>query len=109
MSLDIDAIVKQMLEAAKGVVTDKWPTTRSYFESESKAFAARLATIVQLRASGSISDARAKQLVEFQKNAWETVLITVEGLNQLLVEEALNAALAVIRGAVNTAIGFALL
>lgn len=109
MSLDADAIVKQMLEAAQGVVTDKWPATRSYFETESKAFAARLATIVQLRAAGAISEERAKQHVAFQKNSWETVLLTVEGLNQLLVEQALNAAIKVIRDAVNKAIGFALL
>lgn len=109
MKLDIDAISKQMIEAAKGVVKDKWPVTKSYFESESKAYAARLATIVKLRKEGLISEERAKQHVAFQTNAWETVLLSVEGLNQLLVEEALNAATKAIRDVVNKAIGFALL
>ena len=109
MNLDIDAIEKQMINAAKGVVKDKWPATKSYFESESKAYAGRLATIVKLRKDGVISEERAKQHVAFQTNAWETVLLSVEGLNQLLVEEALNAATRAIREAVNKAIGFALL
>ena len=109
MSLDIEAIGKQMIDAAKGVVKDKWPSTGTYFESESKAYAARLATIVQLRVDGQISVERAKQHVAFQTNASETVLFAVEGLNQLLVEEALNAAIKVIRDVVYKAIGFALL
>lgn len=109
MSIDIEAIGKQMIDATQGVVKDKWPTTKSYFEFESKAYAARLATIVELRTKGLISEERAKQHVAFQTNAWETALLSVEGLNQLLVEEALNAAIKVIRDAVNTAIGFALL
>ena len=109
MSLDIELIGNQMIEAAKGVVSDKWPATKRYFESESKAYAARLATIVQLRKDGLISEERAKQHVVFQTNAWETVLLSVDGLNQLIVEEALNAAIKVIRDAVNKAIGFALL
>ena len=109
MSLDIESIGNQMIEAAKGVVSDKWPTTKRYFESESKAYAARLATIVQLRKDGLISEERAKQHVAFQTNAWETVLLSVDGLNQLIVEEALNAAIKVIRDVVNKAIGFTLL
>lgn len=109
MSLDIEAIGKQMIEAAQGVVKEKWPATKSYFESESRAYAARLATIVQLKKDGLISEERAKQHVAFQTEAWETVLLAVEGLNQLIVEQALNAAIKVIRDTVNTTIGFALL
>lgn len=109
MSIDIDAIGKQMIAAAQGVVKEKWPSTKSYFESESKAYAARLATIVQLREEGLISETRAKQHVAFQTNAYETVLLAVGGLTQLLIEQALNAAIAVIRDVVNKAIGFALL
>ena len=109
MSIYIDAIGKKMIAAAQSVVKEKWPSTKSYFESESKAYAARLATIVQLREEGLISETRAKQHVEFQTNAYETVLLAVGGLTQLLVEQALNAAIAVIRDVVNKAIGFVLL
>jgi hypothetical protein len=109
MSLNVDDIAQKMLGAAKGVVADKWPTTQKYLESETKMFAQRLASIEQMKLAGVISENRAKLHVEFQKEAWETVLLAVEGMTQLLVEQALNAALNVVKDIVNKAIGFALL
>jgi hypothetical protein len=47
--------------------------------------------------------------VKFQKEAWETVLLAVAGLNQFMVEQALNAALKAVNEMVNTAVGFALI
>jgi hypothetical protein len=109
MSLNIDEIAQQMLGAAKGVVAEKWPSTQKYLESETKIFAQRLASIEQMRLAGVISESRAKLHVEFQKEAWETVLLAVEGMSQLLVEQALNAALKAVQEVVNKAVGFALL
>jgi hypothetical protein len=109
MSLDINALVNSMLAAAEGVVKDKWPGTRQYFESETKMLAERLASIEKMRLSGTISESRARMHLEFQKESYETVLLAVEGLNQLIIEQSLNAALAIVKDAVNTALGFALL
>lgn len=109
MTIDVSDVAEKMLAAAKGVVGDKWPTTKSYFESEAKIFAERFASIAALHASGAISEERAKSHVEFQKESWETVLLVVVGLNQLMVEEALNAALKAVKEIVNKAIGFALI
>ena len=108
-SIDVDDLGAKMLEAARGVLTAKWTKARPYVESETKIFAERLASITRLRAAGSISEQRAKDLVAFQEEAFETVLLAVEGLTQLAIEEALNAALKAVRDTVNTAIGFALL
>jgi hypothetical protein len=109
MSLDVESLVQDMLGAAEGVVKDKWPATRQYFESETKMLAERLASIEKMRLAGTISEARAKLHLDFQKEAYETVLLSVEGLNQLLIETALNAALDAVKKAVNTAVGFILL
>jgi hypothetical protein len=109
MNIDTTQLATDMINAAKGVVGEKWPATQAYFESESKMFAERLATIARMRVDGDISESRAKQHVEMQKEAWETTLLAVQGLNQLMVEEALNAALKIVKDTVNTAIGFALL
>ena len=109
MSLDVEAIGKDMLAAAKGVVGDQWPTTRKYFQSETKIFAERLASIAKLRKAGLISEDRARAHLAFQKDAWETVLLAVAGLTQLMLEAALNAALKVVRDIINKAVGFALL
>lgn len=109
MSLDIDVIAKDMITAAKGVVDQKWPATREYFESESKMYAQRLASVAKMYADGIISEKRAKEHIALQNEAWETTLLAVNGLSQILIEQALNAAIKVIRDAVNKSIGFALL
>lgn len=109
MSLDVDAIAKDMISAAKGVVDIKWPATREYFESESKMYAQRLASVAKMFADGIISEKRAKEHIVLQNEAWETALLAVNGLSQILIEQALNAAIKVIRDAVNKAIGFVLL
>jgi Asp-tRNA(Asn)/Glu-tRNA(Gln) amidotransferase B subunit len=109
MSLDIDVISQQMITAAKGVVDQKWPATREYFESESKMYAHRLVSIAKMYAEGIISEKRAKEHIALQNEAWETTLLAVNGLSQILIEQALNAAIKVIRDAVNSSLGFALL
>lgn len=109
MSLDVDAIAGDMIAAAKVVVDDRWPATREYFESESRMYAQRLASVTRMYGEGLISASRAREHVAFQNEAWETTLLAVKGLSQLMVEQALNAALDVIRDTVNKAIGFALL
>lgn len=109
MSLNVNDITMKMIDAAQGVVGDKWSATQSYFESESRIFAERFASIANLRDDGLISESRAKKHVKFQKEAWETVLLAVVGLNQIMVEQALNAALAAVSDIVNAAVGFTLL
>jgi hypothetical protein len=47
--------------------------------------------------------------MEMQKNAARMVLLAIEGLGILAVEAAINAALAVVKEAVNGALDFALL
>jgi len=109
MSIDTNEVYTKMLDAAKSVFKDKWPQTKDYAESEAKIFAERFSTIARLRTEGKITERRAKLHVEFQKDAWETVLLAVDGLSQLLVEEALNAALDAVKGIVNKAVGFDLI
>ena len=109
MTIDTNEIFEKMVEAAKGVFDDKWPETKDYTESEARIFAERFATIARLRAEGKITERRAKLHVEFQKDAWETVLLAVQGLSLLLIEEALNAALDAVKEIVNTAVGFTLI
>lgn len=109
MNINVDDVAGKMIAAARVVVGEKWPATQCYFESESTAFAQRLARIAWLRSTGLISESRAQRHLAFQKESWETVLLAVDGLNQLMVEQALNAALSAVNEVVNTAVGFALL
>jgi Asp-tRNA(Asn)/Glu-tRNA(Gln) amidotransferase B subunit len=109
MNIDINVIATGILTAAKGVFDKQWPDVQKYVESEAQMYAQRLASVAKLYADGIISQKRAKEHVALQNTAWETTLISVKGLSQLMIEAALNAAIKVIQGAVNKAIGFALL
>jgi len=109
MSLDIDTLAQTMLSAAQQVVGQQWPSVRAYFESETQMYAQRIASVAAMWADGLISESRAKDHLALQNQAWETTLLAVQGLSQLMVEASLNAALQAVRDMVNTAVGFALL
>jgi hypothetical protein len=109
MALSASQLGKDILAALKGTLTDKWPEIREYGESEAKKLAQALVMIEALKVSGKINEEQARLHLEIQKNASRTVLLTIEGLGVLAVEAALNAALNVVKDAVNTALGFVLL
>jgi hypothetical protein len=109
MGLDIGELVDAMVGAAGASVGEDFPKVKRYFEQESKQMASRLAMIADLYADGVISQSRAMDYVEMQKDAWSSVLLAVKGLTQLMVEEALNAALDAVREIVNGVLDFDLL
>lgn len=107
--LDIEALVGEMAGAAAGVLKQKWPDAKSFAQGEFRKIVQTIENIGTQLAAGEINTAQAELLLDMQKNASRSVLLTVEGLGILAVEEAINAALDVIKGAANKAIGFALL
>ncbi|MDP1895493.1 MAG: hypothetical protein Q8K87_15345 [Hydrogenophaga sp.] len=109
MTLSASQLGKDILTALKGSLKEKWPDIKEYGEAESKKLAQALVMVEALKISGKINEEQAALHLEIQKNASRTVLLTIEGLGILAVEAALNAALNVVRDAVNTALGFALL
>ena len=109
MALDVAGVAEQMLQASKGVFAGKWPKAKAYAESEFKKLAETLAMIEKLRLSGQITEEEAGLQLQIQKNATRSVLLTLKGLGLLMVEEALNAALNVVKKAVNTAVEFPLI
>jgi hypothetical protein len=109
MSLDVDALAGKMFEAFKGKLANKWPEVKDYAEAESKKLAESLAMIETLKLTGQINEEQARLHFDIQKNATRAVLLTIEGLGILVVEQAINAAIEVLRDTVNQAVGFALL
>lgn len=109
MSLDVAQLGKEMLGAMNGVLQDDWPEIRAYAESESRKMAEALVMVETLVAQGSINAEQARLHVQMQKNAARMVLLAIEGLGVLMAEKAINAALAVVRDTVNSALRFTLL
>ena len=109
MSLDASQLGKDILTSFSGILTAKWPDIKEYGEAEAKKLAETLVMIEALKLSGKINEEQARLHLEIQKNAARAVLLTLEGLGILAAEAAINAALNVVKGAVNTAVGFALI
>ena len=108
MSIDVNDLLGDMIEAAKGVFGDKWPDIKDYAETELKGIAEGVVLVEKLHITNSITDEQAKLLFEMKKNTAKVVLLQIEGLGLLVVERAINAALEVVGEAVNGALGFAL-
>ena len=108
-SINVDQLVASMLQAAQGVLAQKWPEAKDYAESEFKKIGEAVAFIEAQRTLNLMSDEKAKLHLEMQKNATKMMLLTLEGLGILAVEAVVNAALDVVKTTVNTALGFVLI
>jgi hypothetical protein len=60
-------------------------------------------------ADGSIKPEAAPILLNMQKESWKGAIIEATGLAEIVVENAINAALDVVKTTVNNAIGLALI
>ena len=109
MALSASKLAKQMLAAAKGEVAEKWPDVKLYADAEARKLAQTLVMIEKLKVSGKITKKQADILLDMQKQTSRVVLLTIEGLNLLAAEAAINAAIKSIRDAVNDAIGWKLI
>lgn len=108
-NVDVEALAKQMLEAAKGVFDEKWPEVKKFAESESKKFVNNMAEIAVWKVNNEITEDEARSLANLHKRSMKMVFTALEGISLAMAEKAINAAIDVIRQAVNTAIGWAIL
>lgn len=109
MALNVSDLSKQMLGAMNKVLTNQWKDVKVYSETEMKKLAQTIAMIEKMYVAGDITKQEARLHLQIQKNAARTVLLTVQGLGILAVENAINAALDVVKTAVNSALGFTFL
>jgi hypothetical protein len=109
MGLDIGKLGTDMGAAFLNSLKDKAPDIEAYAKSEGVKMAQCLATIATLLAAGTIGEEEARLHLDIQKQAARAILLTIEGLGALAVEAAINAALGVAKGAVNSALGFVLI
>jgi|SRR5688572_10836476 len=108
-TIDVTQVFSSMLGAAKATLGAKWPKVKDFAEAEFEKLARTLAQIETLKVTGQITEAEASVLLQMQKNTARAVMLTLEGMSLLLVEQAINSALAMVRDTVNGAVGFALI
>jgi delta 1-pyrroline-5-carboxylate dehydrogenase len=108
-AIDVDDIARQMVESAKAVLGERWPGVKIFVESESRKFAQSMADIAVWRSTGEITEEQAEVLSRLHQRSMKMVLTSLEGISLAIAEKSLNAAIAVVRTAVNSAIGWNIL
>jgi hypothetical protein len=109
MDFDAAQLGKSMVAAARGSLGKDWKGARNFAEPELKRLASVLVEIGERAVKGEITEDEAKALLRIHRNTTATVMLAVKGLGILAVENAVNAALGVVRDTVNTATGLMLL
>jgi hypothetical protein len=108
-AIDVESIARQMIDAAKAVLGEKWPEAKIFVESESRKFAQNMAEIALWRSTGEITEEQAEVLSRLHQRSMKMVLTSLEGISLAMAEKALNAGIAVVRTVVNRAIGWNIL
>jgi len=109
MSLNIEVLAQsalnRALEAAKGHRDD----LKTYLKRRSKIIAEGSARIVADRLAGKIDDADVKFAFEEIRATERTMRLALKVTSKVALQNAVNAALAVTAGAINQAVGAAIL
>ena len=109
MDIDFEKLLQDMLSAAKVVLDKHWKEARPFAEQQFKSFNDNIQMIADMKLRGEITEEKARLHLNIQKNSMQIVLLTIEGLGILAVEAAINAAIDIIKGTVNTALGWTIL
>jgi len=106
---DMQDLLENMVAAARKVFNASWLEVKPFAEMEFRHFTDNLNLIAELHEGGKITDEQARIQMNIQQDAAKSVLLSIRGVRKVTVENAINAALSVIRTPVNKALGWALL
>ncbi len=109
MELNYNQLTKDMLNAAKKILSKHWKEAKPFAEIQFESFAQNIKMIAEMKLKGEITEEQARLHMKIQKNSIQIVLLTIEGLGILAVEETINAAIGIIRDTVNKVIGWKIL
>ena len=107
-NFDLNAVGSEALTAGLAALKGHADKAKPFLAAEAKKIAETGLLIVEGKAKGEINDAQAKILLRMQANASQSVLTAVETIGMIAAQDAINAAVGVVRGAVNKALGIAL-
>jgi len=108
-ALHTSTLVAALIAAMKGALTAHWNLAQPYATTEARKLSETARLIVTGYAKGEINAAQAKILVRMQANAAQAVLTAIATIGMIAAQDAVNAALGVLKTAVNTAAGVALI
>jgi hypothetical protein len=107
--IDPKDLAAQMAKAAADVLKREWAKARTYAEPAFERLAATAVEIEASKLAGKITEDDARIMMKMHKNSFDTVVLTLKDEGVIAAEQAINAALGVAAGIVNTALGWHLL
>ncbi len=102
--LDYKSIAKDMITAMETVVKDHISDIRELAEDELEDFAKRSALLTEKVRDGKLNQRQAEAILRIRRNAVETVLISTSGISVIAAQDAINAALGVLKDAIGSVI-----
>jgi len=109
MALDVDQIFTDMLAAGAASFGASWKKAETFATHEFEIIALRLVQIAKAAAALEFDQETARLLVAMQINNSASLIASMTTLILKAVQDAINAAIAVVRQAINNAAGFVLL
>lgn len=106
--LDVSALAKVMLSAALKAVGPDLQAPAKFLEQEFVKLGTVFLQVQQGRKKKEISDDEARILVDMQKKAARSALLTIEGFGEIVAVKALGAAISAVAGTVNQEVGMPL-
>ena len=103
-NFDIGKVVNDMINASSGALANGGQQAAEYATHEYELFISDIEHVQTMAEQGTISEEEAQFLVNQHKSSMQSVLLTVEGLEIIAVQNAINAALAVLSAALSTAV-----
>lgn len=106
--VDLEQIVTEMGKAALPFLKAGAKQAKDYGKAEADKIARTAVLLATGVAKGTIDEDEARLVLDVQKNASRSILLTITGLGIVAVENSINAAMAVLKRAIETATGVVL-
>lgn len=104
-NFDVEKVLKDMLGASQAKAGAVWGQVKDDVEQEFKTLTSVGSRIVARKAANTITEVNAKFLIAQYYGAARNFLYSLEGIANLVIEAVINAALDVLRKAIQTATG----
>ena len=105
---DYEGTIEDMGKAALPFLKGGAARARNYGKAEAEKLARTAVMLAEGIAKGQIDEQEARLVLEVQKNASRSILLTIKGLGIVSVENAVNGAMSVLRKSIQKATGIAL-
>jgi hypothetical protein len=102
--INFKKVISDSITAAKQILGNHWQSLEPFAEHEFRQFAENAEFLAQLKLTGQIDDTELMARLEIQRLALKNVLLTIQGIGLIAAQEVVNAILAIVAKAVQTAI-----